>query len=120
MRRMPLPCIDTRPLLRRARFRLRHRAQAGHDPVPGIGGGDHLLDLPRGGDVDRLAIGVELVDLVLVILLALDRVLDCFHLLAEAEPDIAFQAHATELASRPGYREEGSVKDAAAHRLTAE
>src|SRR6185369_10962895 len=76
------PRINARPLLRRARLRLRYRAQAGHDPLARVGGIDHLVDLQHGGDRDRLAVGVELVNLGPVVLLALDRVLDRFHLLA--------------------------------------
>src|SRR6185369_8838888 len=114
-----LPRINARPLLRRARLRFRYRAQAGHDPLPRIGGIDHLVDLQHGGDRDRLAVGVELVDLGAVVLLALDRVLDRFHLLAEAEPDVALQPHAAELARRPGHREERGVEAAADHGLRA-
>src|SRR5438093_1540681 len=54
------PRVDARPLLRRARLRLRYRAQAGHDPLARVGGIDHLVDLQHGGDRDRLAVGVEL------------------------------------------------------------
>jgi len=78
------PRVDARPLLCRTRFRFRHRAQAGHDPLPRVGGIDHFVDLQHRGDRDRLAVGVELVDLGLVVFLAFHRVLDRFHLLAEA------------------------------------
>src|SRR5436190_15936301 len=104
------PRIDTRPLPGRARFRLRHRAQAGHDPLTRVGGVDYFVDLQHGGDRDRLAVGIELRDLGLVVLLALVGILDCFHFLAEAEPHIALQHHAAELAGRPGHREERGME----------
>src|SRR6201999_2850336 len=57
------PRVDARPLTVRARLRLRHRAHPRHDPVPCLGGIDHLIDLQYRGDRDRLAVGIELGDL---------------------------------------------------------
>src|SRR5947208_6599884 len=79
----PSPGIDTGPLLRCPRGRLRHRTKPRHDPAPGLGGVDDVVDLEHGRDRDRLAVGVELGDLVAIIGLALLGVGDRLHLLAE-------------------------------------
>ena len=90
------------------------------DPAARLDRIDHLVDLEHGGDVGRLAGLVGFRHHRAEELVALRRVLDRLELLAEAEPHGAFEAHAAELAGRPGDGEALRVEAAAGHGLRAE
>ena len=81
---------------------------------------DHVVDLEVLGDVQRLAVLVGAEHHGREGGLALAGVCDGLELAPETEAHRALEAHATELAGRPGDREEGSVEAAPGHRLGAE
>src|ERR1019366_260751 len=115
-----LPCVYTRPLSAGAKRRPWRRPQPPHDPVPGVDRIYHLIDLEHRSDIDRLSIFIEFCDHIFEEFVAFDRVLDRFHLLAEAEPHRAFESHATKFAGRPGNREVLRMKSTARHGLRTE
>src|SRR5262249_34189680 len=98
------PRVDPRVLLAVAPSRRGRRAQAGHDPPPRLSGVDHLVDLEEGGGVEPLAALVHARHHLLVLPLPLGGVRDRRQLVSVAELHRALEAHAAELARRPGHR----------------
>ena len=88
----------------------RDRCEGARDPAARVDRVDHVVDLEVRGGVDRLAVLVHAGDHLLEGFPPLFRVLDGRELVAVAELDRAFEAHAAELARRPETVKNGALK----------
>src|SRR5207244_4686628 len=90
----PSPGVDAGPLLAAARRGRRDGAERGHDPFPGLGRVDDVVDLEVGGVADGLPVLVHARDHPLEERLAGGRVLHRRQLLSVAELYRALEPHA--------------------------